>query len=67
MKNQTSSTTEKTSSKTDVSGDLDRRVNAVCECGEQMKQVTFRNLKNRWPHCRCNQPMKVKADADATI
>lgn len=52
------------SSKTDVSGKLDEPVQAVCDCGLETKTVTFRNLKNKWPHCRkCKQPMKVKSNA----
>ena len=42
---------------------LDEPVVAECECKGEVKHLTFRNLKNKWPHCSCNQPMKVKADA----
>jgi len=56
------------SSKTGVNGKLDKQVQAVCECGRETKLVTFRNLKNKWPHCkRCGQAMKVIRDADAFI
>lgn len=41
---------------------LDEPVVAVCECEGEVKRLTFRKLKNKWPHCSCNQPMKVKAD-----
>jgi len=40
---------------------LDKEVLAECECGREKKVMTFRKLKNKWPHCsKCNQPMKVK-------
>ena len=63
-------TTDSTSSflKTGVSGKLDKTMQAVCDCGRETKLVTFRNLKNKWPHCKkCNQPMKVKSDAIPTV
>jgi len=44
---------------------LDEPVVAVCwEC-EVEKDLTFRKLKNKWPHCpKCNQPMRIrKTDA----
>jgi hypothetical protein len=51
-------------SKTDASGKLDKKVEAVCECGKETRAVTFRNLKNKWPHCqKCKQPMKVISNA----
>jgi len=48
---------------------LDREVLAECECGREQKVITFRKLKNKWPHCsKCNQPMMVKVkDAIPTI
>ena len=43
---------------------LDKKVQAECECGREKRIVTFRNLKNRWPICnKCKQPMKVKGNA----
>lgn len=60
-------TSPSSSKKTDANGKLDQPVVAVCDCGVQTRYVTFRNLKNKWPHCKCNQPMKVKGNADAPI
>tara|TARA_E500000318_G_C3451627_1_gene169000 strand:+ start:32 stop:208 length:177 start_codon:yes stop_codon:yes gene_type:complete len=42
---------------------LDKQVLAECECGKETRTVTFRNLKNRWPMCKCKKPMKVKGNA----
>ena len=52
-----------------VNEKLDREVLAECECGREKKVMTFRKLKNKWPHCsKCNQPMKVKVnDAVSSI
>ena len=55
---------------TNESSHLDRQVKAVCKCGKESKQVTFRNLKNKWPHCSgcpTRRPMKVITYADDTI
>jgi len=55
------------SSKSDVNGKLDEVCVAVCECGVT-KEVTFRNLKNKWARChKCNQPMRVKSNAVSFI
>jgi len=40
---------------------MDDPIEAVCKygCGTK-KTLSFRKLKNKWPHCNvCNQPMKV--------
>ena len=51
-----------------VSDKLDQKVLATCNCGAPDKTVTFRNLKNRWPHCKkCHQPMKVKSNAVSSV
>ena len=42
---------------------LDDRVLAVCACGKEEKYLTFRILKNRWPHCSCKISMKVLTNA----
>ena len=55
------------SEKTNVSGKLDEYVEAVCACGLELRNLTFRKLKNKWPHCKCKQPMKVKSNADPLI
>lgn len=60
-------TNQTSSSKTDASGKLDEKVHAMCECGVETKLVTFRNLKNKWPHCSCRQPMKVKSNAVSSV
>lgn len=53
--------------KNDANGKLDEVLVAVCECGVT-KEVTFRNLKNKWAKChKCNQPMKVKSNAVSFI
>tara|TARA_R110000751_G_scaffold220032_2_gene322687 strand:+ start:1535 stop:1687 length:153 start_codon:yes stop_codon:yes gene_type:complete len=50
-----------------MSGKLDNIIMAVCDCGAE-KEVTYRNLKNKWPLCkRCNQPMRIKSNADTFI
>ena len=46
---------------------LDQLNKAVCECRGEERFVTFRQLKNRWPVCRCNQTMKVLPDAITTV
>lgn len=46
---------------------LDQPIKAVCECKAEQRVVTFRQLKNRWPRCRCNQSMKVLPDATTTL
>jgi len=38
---------------------LDRSITAVCHCKKETKDLTYRALKNKWPHCSCNQSMKV--------
>ena len=63
MMNQTYLKTKQTFSNQGTNGKLDEPVVAVCECGHT-KGITFRNLKNRWPHCpKCKQPMKVLPNA----
>ena len=48
--------------------DLDKTTKVVCECGKEEREVTFRNLKNRWPHCKkCKEPMKVISNAVTSI
>jgi len=55
------------SEKKEMSGKLDDVLTAICNCGEE-KEVTFRNLKNKWPQCKkCNQPMRIKSNADTFI
>ena len=42
---------------------IETEVLAECECLRDSKKLTFRQLKNKWPHCKyCNQPMKVKVE-----
>ena len=40
---------------------------AVCECGKEKRTLTFRQLKNKWPHCECKQSMKVLPDAASSL
>ena len=44
-----------------------RAVTAVCRCEKQIKFVTWRNIKNKFPKCRCGKPMKVISDADTLV
>lgn len=53
--------------KTNANGKLDELIEAICACGAELRNITFRNLKNKWPHCKCKQPMKVKSNADPSI
>ncbi len=56
------------SPKTPVNEKLDEQVQALCECGKESKLVTFRNLKNKWPHCKqCGRAMRVVKNADAHV
>lgn len=41
---------------------VDREVIAVCPCEEEEKIVTYRALKNKWPHCSCKQSMKIRVN-----
>jgi hypothetical protein len=45
--------------KIDVNGKLDKQVEAICECLAEKRLITYRALKNKWPHCSCRQSMKV--------
>ena len=41
---------------------FDEVVSAECECGRESRELTFRQLKNKWPICtKCRRPMKIKA------
>ena len=56
------------SEKTEMSGKLDDTLLAVCSCGAEKREVTFRNLKNKWPQCKkCNEAMRIKSNADTFI
>ena len=48
---------------------LDKVVSAECECGRERRELTFRQLKNKWPICtKCRRPMKIKAkDAVSSV
>ena len=46
---------------------MDKEVEAVCECGKYKKVITFRNLKNKWPRCKCKLSMKVKSNAVSSV
>jgi len=37
----------------------DHLIEAVCECGKEVRSLTMRKLKNKWPFCQCRQAMKV--------
>lgn len=42
---------------------LDDIVIAECECLRETRELTFRQLKNKWPRCKLcsqNKPMKIK-------
>ena len=41
---------------------LDNPIKAVCACGKDTKALTYRTLKNKWPYCSCNMPMKILTD-----
>ena len=45
----------------------EKAVTAVCKCEKQIKFVTWRNIKNKFPQCKCGKPMKVISDANSTI
>ncbi len=38
---------------------LDRPITAICHCEKETKDLTYRALKNKWPHCSCKQSMRV--------
>ena len=39
---------------------MDEPIMATCKQCEKQKVLSFRKLKNKWPHCPiCKQPMKV--------
>ena len=43
-----------------MTNDLDKKVLAECKCGTKVN-ISFRTLKNKWPHCKvCGQPLVVK-------
>jgi hypothetical protein len=50
------------SEKMDANGKLDKEIEAVCLCLEETKTLTYRMLKNKWPHCSCKQSMKIQVD-----
>ena len=52
-------TSQNYSEKTDANGKLDKKVEAICSCKAEKRFITYRTLKNKWPHCSCRQSMKV--------
>ena len=46
---------------------MEKTVESVCECGQYVKVVTFGNLKNKWPRCKCKLAMKVKSNAVSSV
>tara|TARA_R110000796_G_scaffold63798_4_gene147574 strand:+ start:1295 stop:1468 length:174 start_codon:yes stop_codon:yes gene_type:complete len=42
---------------------LDEKITAVCACEKEQKILTYRTLKNKWPHCSCKMSMKVLTNA----
>ena len=49
--------------KTGLEKRLDEKITAVCACEKEQKILTYRTLKNKWPHCSCKMSMKVLTNA----
>lgn len=39
----------------------------VCKCEKEIKFVTWRNIKNKFPQCSCGRTMKVITNADTIV
>jgi|TARA_R110000824_G_scaffold50752_7_gene141530 hypothetical protein len=38
---------------------LDITTLVVCECKQEKKTITYRQIKNKWPICDCRKPMTI--------